>query len=207
MQVRNPIPSATQPETWRKRKLVCSCVYEQNSGWEALSRCTSRCIPNPVKTEIIIFTGSSRSTKQCFTPVSMTQLNLQNGQDLALVWENKSKRSKRFRMPSQKKLNPSPLPLTKFNYLEGMKKKAWDGFGSLLLGPIVSSPSVNYWKTNIAGALGSPVVPHALHSSNLQLIAMLSSACFPNSLKRVPGPKCARELFKIGGLKSKQIEA
>lgn len=111
-------------------------------------------------------------------------------------------------MPSQQKLNLSPLPLTKFNYLEGMKKKAWDRFGSLLLGPVVSSLSVNYWKTNIAGALGSPAVPRALHSSNLQLIATLSSARFPNSLKRVPGPKCARELFKkIGGLKSKQIEA
>lgn len=65
------------------------------------------------------------------------QLNLQDGQNLALDRENKSKRNRSVRVPSQQKLNLCPSLLIKFNYLEGLKKKKhWDGPGSLLLGPI-----------------------------------------------------------------------
>jgi len=68
----------------------------------------------------------------------MTQLNLQNRQDLALDREKKQKETN-TRMPSQQKLNLCPSPLIKFNYLEGLKKKKhWDRSGSLLLGPIPS---------------------------------------------------------------------
>lgn len=70
----------------------------------------------------------------------MAQFILQNTQDVALDRENKSKRSRSVRVPSQQTLNLYPSPLIQADYLEGMmkKKKHWDEPGIFLLVPIPS---------------------------------------------------------------------
>lgn len=114
---------------------------------------------------------------------------------------------------SQQKLNLCPSPLIKLNYLEGMKKKKhWDGSGSLLLVPI-PSPAPTEWEfvavrpVWFRSRLEEPMPCTRVVWSHLQP-RVLSPGCFLNSLKRVPGPERAPELFKrMGGLRSKQTEA